>query len=397
MKVELFFMFLCLSIIFISFMTYNVNEYMGNSLELKEINSQRKTELIDIPASINYIIPINNKYIIAFEYQPKFYLFNLYLNNKIDNDRIFLINIENNDYSEIKINNFPENVPFHPHSISLYYTPEKNYILYILNHAVNYNYEGQERLEKLILRFESKKISLTYKDTIIFPNEYFLRIESISIIKEDLFYFTTNTQYIYPRDSDELLDLKPKLYYLMNDLLKIMTPMINMKKCFVYLYNKENKGNEISIIDKSESIIYGGITFDNKRNLLYAIKSAEKIMNVFEVNNSATKLSKSIPILYEGNNIFYNDKEDRIYIGINGKKSEEESIIKELKKNEDIDNIETYSGYEIINPENNNYSVSDIMIMKNKKFKWINSAVEIKGKIYMSSIYSKGIMISYKN
>ena len=116
MKVELFFMFLCLSIIFISFMTYNVNEYMGNSLELKEINSQRKTELIDIPASINYIIPINNKYIIAFEYQPKFYLFNLYLNNKIDNDRIFLINIENNDYNEIKINNFPENVPFHPHS-----------------------------------------------------------------------------------------------------------------------------------------------------------------------------------------------------------------------------------------------------------------------------------------
>ena len=223
-----------------------------------------------------------------------------------------------------------------------------------------------------------------------------MRIESISIIKEDLFYFTTNTPYIYPRDSDELLDLKPKLYYLMNDLLKIMTPMINMKKCFVYLYNKENKGNEISIIDKSESTIYGGITFDNKRNLLYAIKSAEKIMNVFEVNNSATKLSKSIPILYEGNNIFYNDKEDRIYIGINGKKSEEESIIKELKKNEDIDNIETYSGYEIINP-GNNYSVSDIMIMKNKKFKWINSAVEIKGKIYMSSIYSKGIMISYKN
>ena len=277
-----------------------------------------------------------------------------------------------------------------------YQTSNQNYILYILNHAVNYNYEGQERLEKLFLRFESKKISLTYKDTIIFPNEYFLRIESISIIKEDLFYFTTNTQYIYPRDSDELLDLKPKLYYLMNDLLKIMTPMINMKKCFVYLYNKENKGNEISIIDKSESTIYGGITFDNKRNLLYAIKSTEKIMNVFEVNNSGTKLLKSIPILYEGNNIFYNDKEDRIYIGINGKKSEEESIIKELKKNEDIDNIETYSGYEIINP-GNNYSVSDIMIMKNKKFKWINSAVEIKGKIYMSSIYSKGIMISYKN
>ena len=395
MKVELFFMFLCLSIVFISFMTYNVNEYMGNSLELKEINSQRKRELIDIPASINYMIPINNKFIIAFEYQPKNYIFNLYLNNKIDNDRIFLINIENNEYIEIKINNFPENVPFHPHSISLYFTPEKNYILYVLNHAINYNYEGQERIEKLILRFESKKISLTYDNSIILPNEFFLRVESFSMIKEDLFYFTTNTQYIYPRDSDELLDINSKLYYLKNKLLKEITPMMNIKKCFVYLYNKDNKGNEITIIDKSQSSIYGGITFDNKRNLLYAIKSAEKIMNVFEVNNSETKLLKSIPILYEGNNIFYDNKEDRIYIGINGKKSEEESIIKEIKNNEDIENIETYSGYEIINPENN-FSISDIMIMKNKKFKWINSAIEIKGKIYMSSIYSKRILISEK-
>ena len=395
MKVELFFMFLCLSIVFISFMTYNVNEYMGNSLELKEINSQRKKELIDIPASINYMIPINTKFIIAFEYQPKNYIFNLYLNNKIDNDRIFLINIENNEYIEIKINNFPENVPFHPHSISLYFTPEKNYILYVLNHAINYNYEGQERIEKLILRFESKKISLTYDNSIILPNEFFLRVESFSMIKEDLFYFTTNTQYIYPRDSDELLDINSKLYYLKNKLLKEITPMMNIKKCFVYLYNKDNKGNEITIIDKSQSSIYGGITFDNKRNLLYAIKSAEKIMNVFEVNNSETKLLKSIPILYEGNNIFYDNKEDRIYIGINGKKSEEESIIKGIKKNEDIENIETYSGYEIINPENN-FSISDIMIMKNKKFKWINSAIEIKGKIYMSSIYSKGILISEK-
>ena len=395
MKVELFFIFLCISIPFISFMTNNVNEYMGNSLELKEINSQRKKELIDIPASINYMIPINNKFIIAFEYQPKNYIFNLYLNNKIDNDRIFLINIENNEYIEIKINNFPENVPFHPHSISLYFTPEKNYILYVLNHAINYNYEGQERIEKLILRFESKKISLTYDNSIILPNEFFLRVESFSMIKEDLFYFTTNTQYIYPRDSDELLDINSKLYYLKNKLLKEITPMMNIKKCFVYLYNKDNKGNEITIIDKSQSSIYGGITFDNKRNLLYAIKSAEKIMNVFEVNNSETKLLKSIPILYEGNNIFYDNKEDRIYIGINGKKSEEESIIKGIKKNEDIENIETYSGYEIINPENN-FSISDIMIMKNKKFKWINSAIEIKGKIYMSSIYSKGILISEK-
>ena len=395
MKVELFFIFLCISVLFISYMTYNINEYMGNSLELKEINSQKKFNSINIPTSINYIIPINNKYLIANEYKPETYLFNLYLNNKVDNDRIFSINIENNEFNEIKINNFPERVPFHPHSMSLYITPEKNYILYILNHAVNYNYEGQERIEKFSLRFESKKISLTYIDTIILPDEFFLRIESISAINEDLFYFTTNTQYENPKDSDELLGIQSYINYLKNKLLKIINPMLNIKQCFLYLYDKENKENEISIVENSQSTIYAGITFDNKRNLLYAIKPTEKKMSVFEINKKETKLIKTIPILYVGNNIFYDSKDDKIYIGINGKKSEEESIINKLKENKNLENVVSFSGYEIINPEDD-FSISDIMIMKNDSFKWINSAVENKGKIYMSSIYSKGIFISEK-
>ena len=395
MKVELFFIFLCISVLFISYMTYNINEYMGNSLELKEINSQKKFNSINIPTSINYIIPINNKYLIANEYKPETYLFNLYLNNKVDNDRIFSINIENNEFNEIKLNNFPERVPFHPHSMSLYITPEKNYILYILNHAVNYNYEGQERIEKFSLRFESKKISLTYIDTIILPDEFFLRIESISAINEDLFYFTTNTQYENPKDSDELLGIQSYMNYLKNKLLKIINPMLNIKQCFLYLYDKENKENEISIVENSQSTIYAGITFDNKRNLLYAIKPTEKKMSVFEINKKETKLIKTIPILYVGNNIFYDSKDDKIYIGINGKKSEEESIINKLKENKNLENVVSFSGYEVINPEDD-FSISDIMIMKNDSFKWINSAVENKGKIYMSSIYSKGIFISEK-
>ena len=395
MKVELFFIFLCISVLFISYMTYNINEYMGNSLELKEINSQKKFNSINIPTSINYIIPINNKYLIANEYKPETYLFNLYLNNKVDNDRIFSINIENNEFNEIKLNNFPERVPFHPHSMSLYITPEKNYILYILNHAVNYNYEGQERIEKFSLRFESKKISLTYIDTIILPDEFFLRIESISAINEDLFYFTTNTQYENPKDSDELLGIQSYINYLKNKLLKIINPMLNIKQCFLYLYDKENKENEISIVENSQSTIYAGITFDNKRNLLYAIKPTEKKMSVFEINKKETKLIKTIPILYVGNNIFYDSKDDKIYIGINGKKSEEESIINKLKENKNLENVVSFSGYEVINPEDD-FSISDIMIMKNDSFKWINSAVENKGKIYMSSIYSKGIFISEK-
>ena len=396
MKVELFFVFLCFCVVVISFMTYNVNEYMGNTLELKEINSQRKGKILEIPSTINNIIPFNNKYLIALEYKPDIYIFDLYLNNKIENERIYSINIENEEYVEIKINNFPENIPFHPKCMALYLTSENNNILYILNHAVNYNYEGQERIEKLNIKLESKKISLTYIDSIILPDEYFLRIESISVIEEDLFYFTTNNPYEMPRDSDELLNIQSNIYYLKNKLLKIINPMLNIKKCFIYLYNKENKNNEISIIDESQSSIYGGITFDKKRNLIYAIKPTEKIMSIYEIDNKKTKLIKLIPILYVGNNIYYDIKEDKIYIGINGKKSEEESIILKLKQNKNLEKIESFSGYIILNP-NNNYTIDDVMVMKNNNFKWINSAVEIKRKIYMSSIYSKGIFISNKN
>ena len=394
MKIELFFLFLCASGILISYMTKNINEYSGNSFELKEINSLQKNYTIDIPTSLNYLIPINNKYLLGCEYRPDVYNKNLYLIDKIENEKIYSINIENNEYKEIKINNFPESVPFHPHAMSLYLTKEKNYILYILNHAVNYNYEGQERIEKFMIRFESKKISLNYEETITLPNEYFSRIESISAVDENLFFFTTNSAFGNPRDSDELLDLKQKLKYMKNNLLKIISPMLNIKNCYVYLYNNENK--EISIVDKSEALVYGGITFDTKRNLLYAIKPMEKGMNIFSVNNGHAELIKTLPTLYVGNNIFYDNNDDKIYIGINGKKSEEEILIKTLNNNKNIEKIKTFSGYEILNPADD-YGINDLMIMKDNNFKWINSAIKVNEKIYMSSIYSKGIFICEKN
>ena len=394
MKIELFFLFLCFSAVLISYMTYNINEYNGNSLELQEINSQKKNYTIDIPTSFNNMIQINNKYLIACEYKPEMYIYNLYLRNKIQNEKIYLINIENNQYKEIAINNYPESVPLHPHSMALYLTPEKNYVLYILNHAVNYNYEGQERIEKFMIKFEPKKISLYHEETIILPDEYFLRIESISVLDENTFFFTTNSPLENPRDSDELLNLKSKIKYLRNDLLKIIYPMLNIKKCFIYLYNNANK--EISTLEKSQSILYGGLTLDTKRKLLYSIKPTEKKMDIYSLNDIKNpKLIKTINILYVGNNIFYDENEDKIYIGINGKKSEEESIIKNMKKNNDLENVKTFSGYEILNPDNN-YGISDLMIMKND-FKWINSAIKVNEKIYLSSIYSKGIFVVEKN
>jgi len=212
-------------------------------------------------------------------------------------------------------------------------------------------------------------------------------------LNENKFFFSTNSGFETPRDSDELLDIKSKLKYMKNYLLKTISPMLKIKKCFVYLYNNENK--EISIINNSQAIIYSGITVDNKRNLLYALKPAEKEMNIFSINEKNIKLIKTVPILYVGKNIFYDNIKDKIYIGINGKKSEEDLIVKNLDNN-NIENLKTFSGYEILNPEND-YAISDLMIMNNNDFRWINSAIKVNEKIYMSSIYSKGIFVCEKN
>ena len=333
MKIELFFIFLCSVILFISYMTYNINLYMGYSLDLKEINSQKKNYKIEVPTTINNLIKIKEKYLIACEFKPlDLYINNLYLRNIIENEKIYLINTENEKFSEIKIKKFPDKIPFHPHGISLFITEQNNYILYILNHAVNYDYEGQERVEKFNIIFEGNSISLIYDSSIILPDEFFLRVDSIIFLKEDKLIFTTNKAYEIPKDSDELIDSFTYLYYKMNNILEIINPFINIKKCFIYLYDKE----EISIIDNSQSISYRGIAYDNKRKLLYVVKPYEKEINIFEENNNEFKLIKTISTLYVGNNIFYDNKNDIIILGINGKKSEEETIIKKIKNNNSI-------------------------------------------------------------
>ena len=118
----------------------------------------------------------------------------------------------------------------------------------------------------------------------------------------------------------------------------------------------------------------------------------EKELNVFEVhydNDYYTKLIKKIPILYVGNNIYYDENKDLIYIGINGKMNEYYAIIDSYKKNNNFDKVDVYSGYEIIDPKNN-YSINELMIMKND-YKWVSSAIETNDNIYMNSIFTNVI------
>lgn len=381
-------------------MTYNINQYMGNSLELRELNaSNKKCYKINIHTTLNNLIPFKNKFLIGSEYRPfELYAFHSYLDNKVYNDNIYLINLKNEKYSKIKIIDFPKQVPFHPHGLSLYKKSENDYILYILNHAIDYIYEGEERIEKINIKYEPKddEIKMYYNSSIILPNEFFLKVDSIAIVNEDVFYFTTNNPFPSPRDSEEILDITNKVLYFAYDYLKLFMTMINIKKCYVYMYNKKNIGNEISLIDNSSSLLNKGIAFDKKRNLLYVINSMEKELKIFEIKENkeyefSTKFIKTIPILYVGNNIYYDNEKDQIYIGINGKMNEYDSIINSYKKNKNYKDVVTYSGFEILSPKND-YSISELTLMKNE-YKIVSSSIQVNDKNYMSSIYTQGVYV----
>lgn len=381
-------------------MTYNINQYMGNSLELRELNaSNKKCYKINIHTTLNNLIPFKNKFLIGSEYRPfELYAFHSYLDNKVYNDNIYLINLKNEKYSKIKIIDFPKQVPFHPHGLSLYKKSENDYILYILNHAIDYIYEGEERIEIINIKYEPKddEIKMYYNSSIILPNEFFLKVDSIAIVNEDVFYFTTNNPFPSPRDSEEILDITNKVLYFAYDYLKLFMTMINIKKCYVYMYNKKNIGNEISLIDNSSSLLNKGIAFDKKRNLLYVINSMEKELKIFEIKENkeyefSTKFIKTIPILYVGNNIYYDNEKDQIYIGINGKMNEYDSIINSYKKNKNYKDVVTYSGFEILSPKND-YSISELTLMKNE-YKIVSSSIQVNDKNYMSSIYTQGVYV----
>jgi len=396
MKLSIFFISIGIGII--SYMTYNINKYMENPLELRELNSINKNcHHINIQTTMNYLIPFKENYLIASEYKPfDLYEFHSYLNNKIYNDILYLIDVKTEKYSVIKINDFPSDVPFHPHGLSLFKKSENEYILYVINHAVDYNYKGRERIEKINIIYnpKDKDIKMYYDSSISLPEEYFLRVDSIAVINEDVFYFTTNAPFPSPTDSEELSDLKAKILFYASRVIKLSMTMLNIKQCKVYLYNNKSTFNKISVISESESLLNKGIAFDKKRNLLYVMSSMEKELNIFKIKNKDdydTKLIKKIPILYVGNNIYYDDEKDLIYIGINGKMNEFDSLVYSYKKNKNFENLGIFSGYEIISPKND-YSINELTLFKNE-FKWVSSSIQVNDKNYMSSIFTKGINV----
>ena len=370
----------------------NLNEFNVKNKDYKHISSSLPFE---------HIIKINDELLLCsgLDY-PHIFITKEYLLNPIKNGSLYLFNTKKNELQSLNIENFPNSVSFYPHGMSLYKISTEKYYLYIINHSIKSNQEqNEERIEKCLLTINNpQKISLSFKNTITLPIDYFGTLNSIAVINHNTIYFTTHNYFPLPSFSyndnninSYIFKIKYKLY----DLINILFQKLNIKKTYLYSYNLDEE--KINLIYNSEGMSNHGLAYNSDKSILYMVRSFEKDIRIFEVSrNIPTKalLINTIKTIYNARNIYYDSDKEKIYVGIYGSNKELINMEKNYIEEGNFDDVTSFGGFEEIDV-NNNYEITELILMKNE-FKGVSSAIKIDNNIYLSSAYQNGLFIYHK-
>ena len=390
--------------LFFAYIRMNENSYLGNNYHLNEINiKDREFTLIKTDLPLSHMIKLNEKFLICSGLNsPQIYITKEYLSNYINNGGIFLYNINNKNLENIELENYPSKLPFHPQGLSLYNIDSETYYLYVINHSIDTDNprKNEERIEKFLLKIKMETISLEYKNTFSLSQNYFGTLKSIAAINHDIIYFTTQSYFslpcYYTQDNEyNFLKYLNNAKFFIYEWMNILFQKFDLKKTFLYSYDWE-KG-EINIIANSEGISNRGLAYDRKNSLLYMVRPYEKDIKIFEISRnipSNALLIKTIKTIYNIENIFYDEDNNKIYAGIYGSINELKNLEAQYKNEENFDLVLTFGGFEEFDIKNN-YEISDIILFKNE-LKGISSAIKVKNDIFFSSQYQKGLLIFSK-
>ena len=387
----------------ISYILYNEKIIFSNNEGLNEVNFNNKNlKYIETPFPITHMVKINDELLICSGINyPQIFIAKEYLSNQINNGALFLYNTKSNEFQQLKIENFPNSIPFHPHGFDFYKESFDKYYLYIINHSIRLNpEENEERIEKVLLTidYRQKKVSLFFKNTVTLPQNFFGTLNSLAIFNLNTIYFTTQNYFSLPSYLYEKGNIKSFLYIIKDILynwMNIIIQKLNLKKAHLYSYNWEN--GEINSIQNGEGLSNNGLTFNRQLSILYMARSHEKDIKVFEISrNKPTKALyiNSIKTIYNVGNIFYDNENEKIFAGIYGSTQELKNLENNFFNKGNFDDITTFGGFEEINIKNI-YEISDLIVMKNQ-LKGIFSAIKIKNNIYLSSNYQNRILVLSK-
>ena len=398
-----FFLFIGFILLFIAYIKYNEITYFTNNSNLNEVNIKDKNlKFINSSFPMEHCIKLTDELLICSGLQyPKIFITKEYLSNTIEDGSLFLYNIKEDKLHPLDIENFPKSVPFHPHGISLYNINTEKFYLYIINHSIKKDSgKNDERIEKVLLTIDNykknnQKLSLSFKNTITLPKNYFGTLNSLAVINADTIYFTTQNFFPLPSFSREPKNINnyieliyTKLFYLLN----IAFQKLNLKKAYLYSFNWNNE--KITLIQNSEGLSNHGLAYNSEKNILYMARSHEKDIKIFEISrNDPTKalLIGTIKTIYNVGNIFYDNNKEKLYAGIYGSTSELINLENSYINFGDFENTTTFGGFEEIDAKNN-YDIIDIFLMKNE-IKGVSSAIKINNEIYLTSPYQYGLLI----
>ena len=177
--------------------------------------------------------------------------------------------LKTNNLYEIKINNFPKNVPFHPHGIDLF----QDKYLFVINHSFSPT-NSQERVELLSINIsDDKGITLDYIKSFLLPQNHFGTSNAIAVISLSNFYITTSAPFHMPINSKENTFISRAKYKYGPEI----SVVFNLKLCGTYLYDE----GKLTLIKEAKGIMNNGITYDEDKKLIYMAQTIDKKLLIF--------------------------------------------------------------------------------------------------------------------
>ena len=369
-------------IIFLSFLIYNFSIKLEFFKNVSEINiKEKKCHKIFYKNSIKDFIFLDENSIIASSLNIPFLFHKLiYLEDHfLPNDNMLYFNIDTEELKEIHIKNFPKNISFHPHGINLY----KNKYIYIINHSFNYikSYERIEIVE--IIKENNIFKELKYLKSIILPDNYFGTLNSLTVVSNEVIYFTTSKPFHMPNGEKEF-----HLFHILRFKFGILISTIfNLKLTGMYQYYK----GSLKLIEESKGIVNNGITYDNKKKLIYLAQTLDKQFLVFDVKNELKPnliIKKKCDYAYD--NLIINKTNGFIYAGIIGKIYNFLITTKYYGKYRSWDNFDFYGGFEEIDINNNSIKIHH---MSKNLLRGISSGIFINNKQILIANLEGGILL----
>lgn len=362
----------------ISYAFYNILTISEYFKEIKESElSTDKCLKINSRLPIEDFVKYNDEYLIGAS--AHYHTLQKFIQKgQINKGTMVSFNLKTNQLQELPINNFPEGVPFFPHGIDLF---NKEYI-YIINHSFTEQYSERVEVVKII----PSPLSLVYVKSFVLPLSFTGTLNSIGVIEEDNFYFSTYKSSTPLQTGNPIVDYARTVY---SKYIRFVQVLFNFKMTHLYNYNR----GTIKVVPGTKSLVGNGIAYIPSRRLLYFAQTLEKQIFLFKVSDDkkTINLQKIIKLDYAIDNLFFDPKTEKISVGIIGKVFNYVKYSTQALNKEKVEYDEVYGGLVEIDTKKND-SVVYVNIIKGQ-LRGISSGFRNNNKVYYVSPEESGILI----